>query len=422
MDLTKNLFKGDKVVWIVFMLLCVISLIEVFSATSTLVYSSGNHWNPIYLHSRHLVIGILFVLVMQHIPLRALKLTPLLLVASWVLLVIVILKADKTNNAARWTNLFGIDFQPSEITKMALTITVALILAFMQEGKEASPKALKYILAFAIPSIMLIAPDNLSTAMLLSAVVFLMMFIGRIPLKQMFKISMLTAILGAAFASFIIFTPADTLQKVPMGHRFTTWQNRIERFSTNDERQELSPKEVDLRNEHMQTNYANIAIASSHIIGKGPGNSKTRDFLPQAYSDFIFAIILEELGLLGGGIVIFLYLILLIRTAKIANKCDKDFPALAAIGVALLIASQAFVNMMVAVGLFPVTGQPLPLISRGGTSIIINCIYIGIILSVSRYNNLQAEKKKALEEGNMLEVQRLENINKGLERETPDSN
>ncbi len=422
MDLTKNLFKGDKVVWIVFMLLCVISLIEVFSATSTLVYSSGNHWNPIYLHSRHLVIGILFVLVMQHIPLRALKLTPLLLVASWVLLVIVILKADKTNNAARWTNLFGIDFQPSEITKMALTITVALILAFMQEGKGASPKALKYILAFAIPSIMLIAPDNLSTAMLLSAVVFLMMFIGRIPLKQMFKISMLTAILGAAFASFIIFTPADTLQKVPMGHRFTTWQNRIERFSTNDERQELSPKEVDLRNEHMQTNYANIAIASSHIIGKGPGNSKTRDFLPQAYSDFIFAIILEELGLLGGGIVIFLYLILLIRTAKIANKCDKDFPALAAIGVALLIASQAFVNMMVAVGLFPVTGQPLPLISRGGTSIIINCIYIGIILSVSRYNNLQAEKKKALEEGNMLEVQRLENINKGLERETPDSN
>lgn len=422
MDLTKNLFKGDKVVWIVFMLLCVISLIEVFSATSTLVYSSGNHWNPIYLHSRHLVIGILFVLVMQHIPLRALKLTPLLVVASWVLLVIVILKADKTNNAARWTNLFGIDFQPSEITKMALTITVALILAFMQEGKGASPKALKYILAFAIPSIMLIAPDNLSTAMLLSAVVFLMMFIGRIPLKQMFKISMLTAILGAAFASFIIFTPADTLQKVPMGHRFTTWQNRIERFSTNDERQELSPKEVDLRNEHMQTNYANIAIASSHIIGKGPGNSKTRDFLPQAYSDFIFAIILEELGLLGGGIVIFLYLILLIRTAKIANKCDKDFPALAAIGVALLIASQAFVNMMVAVGLFPVTGQPLPLISRGGTSIIINCIYIGIILSVSRYNNLQAEKKKALEEGNMLEVQRLENINKGLERETPDSN
>ena len=187
-------------------------------------------------------------------------------------------------------------------------------------------------------------------------------------------------------------------------------------MTKSDNTKNISPEELDV-NENLQTNHANIAIATSHLIGKGPGNSKERDFLPQAYSDFIFAIILEELGLLGGFFVIFLYIILLIRTSKIANKCDKDFPAMLAIGVSLLIVSQALLNMLVAVGLFPVTGQPLPLISRGGTSTLINCVYIGVILSVSRYNNLQAEKQKAIEEGNIQKIEQLEEINKGLEKE-----
>ena len=154
-------------------------------------------------------------------------------------------------------------------------------------------------------------------------------------------------------------------------------------------------------------------LSTPHILA-------ARSSLPEtntAYSDFIFAIILEELGILPAAGIIFLYVILLIRTAKIANKCNRDFPALMAIGVALLIVMQAFVNMMVAVGLFPVTGQPLPLISRGGTSTLINCVYIGIILSVSRYNNIQADKQQALAEGDIAKAERLEELGSGLDTE-----
>lgn len=414
MELIKNLFKGDKVVWVVFMLLCLTSIIEVFSAASTLVYTSGDHWAPIRQHCLFLIVGALIVLGVQHVPLRAFKLAPIVLIISWGMLLRVMIKGAMTNGAARWIDL-GFRFQPSELTKMALVITTAIILAFMQEEKGASRKAFKYIMWMTVPSIALIAPENLSTALLLFGVVFLMMFIGRVPFAQLGKLAAVLLAFGAVALTFLIVTPDETLDKIPMGHRFTTWKHRIVDH-TDDNTKEIRPEDLRV-NDNLQTNHANIAIASSNIIGKGPGNSKERDFLPQAYSDFIYAIILEELGLAGGFVIIFLYIILLIRTSKIANKCDKDFPALLAIGVTLLIVSQALINMMVAVGLFPVTGQPLPLISRGGTSTLINCMYIGIILSVSRYNNLQQEKQKALQEGNMQEVERLEDINKGLENE-----
>ena len=247
-----------------------------------------------------------------------------------------------------------------------------------------------------------------------------MMIIGRIPMRQIAK---LTGILLAAcflFGTFLVVTPAETLKKIPMlEQRGETWKNRILNFK-DKEHKTIPPEQFDIESkENYQVGHANIAITSGHLIGRGPGNSKERDLLPQAYSDFIFAIILEELGLIPGVLIIFLYLILLIRTAKIANKCDKDFPAFMVMGIALLIATQALINMMVAVGLFPVTGQPLPLISRGGTSTFINCVYIGIILSVSRYNNLQAEKQKAIAEGDTAKVERLEEMDKGLERESP---
>lgn len=414
MELLKNLFKGDKVVWVVFMLLCFISIIEVFSAASTLVYNTGDYWGPVRQHCIFLIAGTIIVLIVQHIPLRMFKLAPVLLIFSWGMLIYVMLKGARTNDAARWIEI-GFRFQPSELTKMALIMTIAFILAFAQEANGASKKAFKYILIFTVPSLLLIAPENLSTALLLGGVVFLMMIIGRTPLKQLGKLSLFVIIVAGVFVTFLMATPDSTLDNIPGGHRFTTWKARIIDHR-DDNTKNISPEELDV-NENLQTNHANIAIATSHLIGKGPGNSKERDFLPQAYSDFIFAIILEELGLLGGFFVIFLYIILLIRTSKIANKCDKDFPAMLAIGVSLLIVSQALLNMLVAVGLFPVTGQPLPLISRGGTSTLINCVYIGVILSVSRYNNLQAEKQKAIEEGNIQKIEQLEEINKGLEKE-----
>jgi cell division protein FtsW len=157
---------------------------------------------------------------------------------------------------------------------------------------------------------------------------------------------------------------------------------------------EITPSQYKI-GDNLQRAHGNIAIASSNILGKGPGNSEERDFLPQAYSDFIYAIIIEELGLLGGALVVFLYVVLLVRAGRIASHCERNFPAFLVMGLSLLISLQAMINMMVAVGILPVTGQPLPLISRGGTSVFVNCAYIGMILSVSRY----AKKKKELKDG-----------------------
>jgi cell division protein FtsW len=184
------------------------------------------------------------------------------------------------------------------------------------------------------------------------------------------------------FASIILITPASKYRDLPMMHRVETWQNRIKGFFENKEAVPAAKYDID---KDAQIAHANIAIATSHVIGKMPGNSVQRDFLSQAFSDFIFAIIIEELGLIGGAFIVMLYLWLLIRAGKIAKRCEKTFPAFLIMGIAMLLVAQAMLNMMVAVGLFPVTGQPLPLISKGGTSTLINCAYIGMMLSVSRY-------------------------------------
>ena len=163
-------------------------------------------------------------------------------------------------------------------------------------------------------------------------------------------------------------------------HRFATWRNRITKHS---DTKDVPPEEYDI-DKNYQVGHANIAIATSGVIGKGPGNSTERDYLPQAFSDFIYAIVIEEMGIFGAVVVVFLYVILLFRAARIAGRCENNFPAFLVMGLALLLVLQATINMLVAVQLMPVTGQPLPLISKGGTSTIINCAYIGVILSVSR--------------------------------------
>ena len=172
---------------------------------------------------------------------------------------------------------------------------------------------------------------------------------------------------------------------MPFLHRFETWKERIEtHFGGNEDARDADPATYDI-DKGAQVAHANIAIATSNGIGKMPGNSVQRDFLSQAFSDFIYAVIIEEMGLWGAAIVVFLYIILLFRAGRIASRCERNFPPFLVMGLTLLLVTQAMVNMAVAVGLFPVTGQPLPLISRGGTSTLINCFYIGMILSVSRY-------------------------------------
>lgn len=392
MDLLKSLLKGDRVIWMIFLCLCVISIVEVFSAASTLTYKTGDHWAPITQHVIMLMVGVVVVIVVHIIPYKWFQVFPVfLLPVSIALLLFVtimgVVTGDRINGAARWTTFFGIQFQPSELAKMAVIIAISFILSKKQSDGGAGPKAFKYIMIITGLVCILIAPENLSTAMLLFGVVVFLMFIGQVAFKKLLLLLGSIALIGAFVAGLTFAIPNDT--KIPFMHRLATWKNRMINF-TEDEEVPAAKYDID---RDAQVAHARIAIAGSHLVGKGPGNSVQRDFLSQAFSDFIFAIIIEELGLIGGGFVVALYIWLLIRAGRIAKKCDRTFPALLVMGIALMLVSQAMLNMMVAVGLFPVTGQPLPLISKGGTSTLINCAYIGMILSVSRYT-IFLEKKK----------------------------
>ena len=396
MDLIKDLFKGDKVIWIIFLFLCLISIVEVFSAASTLTYKSGDHWGPITQHSVILMVGAVIVVLVHNIPCKYFSVIPffLLPLSCFLLLFVMgmgIITGDRVNGAARWMTFFGIQFQPSELAKMAVIIVTAFILSKFQEEDGANPKAFKYIMWIIGIVFLLIAPENGSTAALLAGVVFLMMLIGRVPWKQIGKLVGTVGVVLTLLVSTIVIIPPSVYENIPGTHRFSTWQSRIKGFF--EDKGAIPAAKFDI-DKDAQVAHANIAIATSHIVGKMPGNSVQRDFLSQAFSDFIFAIVIEELGLLGGAFIVMLYLWLLIRAGRIAKRSDKHFPAFLVMGIALLLVSQAMLNMMVAVGLFPVTGQPLPLISKGGTSTLINCAYIGMILSVSRY----VAEKEALRE------------------------
>ena len=404
-----NLFKGDKVIWMVLLFLCLISVVEVFSASSSLTYKSQNYLSPILGHSWKIVMGVAAAIFVLNIPCRFFKLvTPALLIVSAIMLLWVLCFGEKTNDAGRWISFFGLQFQPSEIAKGTLVLVTAQILSAMQREDGADKRAFKFILWVVIPFIILIGLENLSTAALIMVVIFLMMFIGRVPFVQLGKMMAGGALVIVLFIGLVYMAgsmesndeAAETqtesvangkteksTKKGPL-HRFATWKNRIDKKLNS---KYVAPQDYDL-DKDAQVAHANIAIVNSNIIGKGPGQSIERDFLPQAFSDFIFVIIIEELGIIGAGFVVLLYIVLLFRAARIASRCDNNFPAFLVLGLALMLVIQASFNMMVAVGIAPVTGQPLPLISRGGTSTIINCVYIGAILSVSRSAKKKGDK------------------------------
>ena len=405
-----NIFKGDKVIWIVFFMLCMISLVEVFSASSNLTYKSNNFIMPIMKHAIMLAVGGFIAVVITNIPCRYFKLaTPFLILISVATLLWVLFAGESINGANRVIEIAGQTFQPSEIAKGTIILSEAQILSAMQTERGADRKAFKHILVIALPMIFLIGLENLSTALLLFASMFLLMFIGRVPWIQLGKLAGICVGLALMGILLIEIVGDDTkvedskltkVEKVEkpkkergaiekMFHRADTWKARINKFTDDTE---VDPQDYDL-DKDAQVAHANIAIVSSNVIGKGPGNSVERDFLAQAFSDFIYAIIIEEMGLFGAALVVFLYIVLLFRTARIANRCDNNFPAFLCMGLALMLVIQASANMLVAVGIVPVTGQPLPLISKGGTSTIINCAYIGAILSVSR----TAKKKQVFE-------------------------
>ena len=398
-----NIFKGDKVIWMIFFFLCMISIIEVYSASSSLTYKTGNYMAPVIRHIGLLGLGLLTMICMLKVKCKFFKIvTPFMLGLSFILLLWVLVAGQSTNGASRWISLAGINFQPSEIAKGAVVLAVAQILSAMQTEHGAEKRAFKYILIVSSIFVALIGLENLSTAMLLCFTILCMMIIGRVPMSQIGKlVGSVLIFICVVFAGVMIVgedkengenKPENTLteninekEEAPgmaekMFHRADTWKARIDKFINS---KPVAPEDVDL-DKDAQVAHANIAIASSNIVGKGPGNSVERDFLSQAFSDFIYAIIIEEMGLWGAFFVAFLYIILLFRAGRIANRCENTFPAFLCMGLAIMLVIQALFNMAVAVGLAPVTGQPLPLISRGGTSTIINCLYLGIILSISR--------------------------------------
>ena len=398
-----NIFKGDKVIWMIFFFLCMISIIEVYSASSSLTYKTGNYMAPVIRHIGLLGLGLLTMICMLKVKCKFFKIvTPFMLGLSFILLLWVLVAGQSTNGASRWISLAGINFQPSEIAKGAVVLAVAQILSAMQTEHGAEKRAFKYILIVSGIFVALIGLENLSTAMLLCFTILCMMIIGRVPMRQIGKL-VGTALIAICliFASIMIVgkdkgdtaKPENSLtekvvqdEKEETGvvdklfHRADTWKARIDKWTSS---KTIAPEDVDL-DKDAQVAHANIAIASSNIAGNGPGNSVERDFLSQAYSDFIYAIIIEEMGIEGAIFVALLYIFLLFRAGRIANRCENNFPAFLCMGLAILLVIQALFNMLVAVGLAPVTGQPLPLISRGGTSTVINCLYLGIILSISR--------------------------------------
>ena len=410
-----NIFKGDKVVWMVFFFLCMISIVEVFSASSNLTYKSQNYMGPITYHTVTIIIGLVVAVVTLNVPCRYFKLmTPFMLFISAFTLMWVLVGGESINGANRVISLMGLTFQPSEIAKGTMVLYTAQILSATQREDGADRKAFKWILLPLCVAAFLIGIENLSTAALLFGVIVLMMFIGRVPMSLMGRLAGVVGILAVIFLVLVLTlggieesraaevnmteTVAENgdvaqhdknaIKGGGVFHRFATWRNRIMKHLDS---KEVAPEDYDL-DKDMQVAHANIAIVSSGIIGKGPGNSLERDYLLQAFSDFIFAIIIEEMGIIGAAVVVFLYIVLLYRAARIASRCENNFPAFLIMGLALLLVIQAVFNMMVAVGLAPVTGQPLPLISKGGTSTIINCAYIGAILSVSRSAKMKTSK------------------------------
>lgn len=384
MNLVNKLFKGDRVIWIIFMFLCLISLVEVFSATSTLTYKSGNYWGPIIRHATILLSGFALILLLHNIPYKYFSLLITLLPVSAALLLFTMFFGETTNEAERSLDIFGFGFQPLELGKLACVVFVSFLLS--RRHMFTPDQIFWYVFLGVLVICMFIFPENLSTSVMLFFVCYVMMMIGQLPFRKMFMLAAGGTILAALFLLFLVSLPDDFFKTEDgigskLG-RLETWQSRIMLFTK--EKQPLDPATYDL-SKNEQVGHAQIAIAHGGLFGKLPGHGQQRDFLPLAYADYIYVIIIEELGIVGGIFVLLLYVMLMIRVGMIARRCDKLFPKFLVLGCGLIIVVQAFINMAVAVDILPVTGQPLPLISRGGTSVLVTCVYFGLILSVSRF-------------------------------------
>ena len=394
--------KGDRVIWALVVLLTLVSLLAVYSATGSLAYKNYRGNTEIYLFKQiaFIVFGIMVIYFAHRINYTFYsKIARLLFFLSIPLLIYTLFFGVRMNEGSRWIRLpfINMTMQTSDLAKLALFMYLARMISKKQDMiKDFKTGFLPVIIPVAIICL-LIAPANLSTAMLLGASCLLLLFIGRARIKHILitigvaLIPVVFLVMAAIIRHKSNSDETATIQKSSSGifGRVDTWIGRVENFI-------YGGKETD-NDDVYQVNQAKIAIAKGGVMGVGPGNSTTRDYLPQAYNDFIFAIIIEEYGLIGGAFIVFIYLVFLYRCIRIFKKCPYAFGAFLALGLSFTLAIQAIINMAVTVNLFPVTGVTLPLVSMGGTSFIFTCLSIGIILSVAR--NVEQEKEMAAAKG-----------------------
>lgn len=366
----KNI-KGDRLIWAIAALLAIFSFLPVYSAASNLANATGGTFDDFVKHFLHLMLGFVIMFVVHKIPYRYFRgLSIVLMPVVLVLLIITLLQGNTMAgaNASRWINIpiVNMSFQTSTLAFVVLMVYVA---RYMSKMKDKSITFKESILPLWLPVFLVlifILPANFSTAAIMFAMVLMLVFLGGYPIRY------LVVILGTGLLVLTLFVLIAKAFPESMPNRVDTWMSRIENYANNDKGEE-----------GYQIEKAKIAIASGGVQGVGPGKSKQKHFLPQSSSDFIYAIIVEEYGLIGAFILMVCYLWLLFRIVIASQKADTVFGKLLVLGVGLPIVFQALINMAVAVELFPVTGQTLPLISSGGTSIWMTCLALGIILSVS---------------------------------------
>ncbi len=384
--------RGDKTIWIIIFFLSMISLLVVYSSTGTLAYKvKGGNTSYFFIKQLILLGGCYMIIYVIHrIPYTVYSSSAnIVLVISIGLLILAKLVGTNLNDASRWITIPGIgfNFQPSELAKLALILHVSRTLSRYQAEESCKKEAFLHIVIPVGIVCLLIFLDDFSTSVLLAGVCYLLMFIGRVAKKYL--LGSVGVVLGLVII-LIVMAPL-----LPSIGRVQTVRSRIVNFFDKDE--------ANVNNsQNYQVEQAKIAVVSGGIFGKFPGNSTQRNFLPHPYSDFIYAIILEEMGWIGGFVILAFYLILMYRAGLIVRKCNRTFPAFLVIGLALSIVFQALTNMAVSVNLIPVTGQPLPLVSMGGTSLIFTSAAFGMILSVSNWVN---EEEKLNEEAKLNETE-----------------
>ncbi len=381
----KRFFRGDRYLWGLIAFFMLLSLLSVYSSSVSVAYSS-HHGNTFYFLRTQfimLMLGLLIIVVTHWIPyIKYMQFATIGLVVAVLLLVVTLFAGVSINSATRWLEIpvIGLRLQTSDLAKVALVIYLARgLTVYQHELNNFSVVTMKLVVPIGIVCV-LIMSENLSTAVMIFMISMIILFIGRVPIKFLLTYAGLGLAGVILFASLLLIFKKDD-------NRVQVWKNRIEAYFSGE-----SSPDADY-----QANQAKIAISTGKIFGKLPGKSTQRNLLPQSNSDFIFAIIVEEYGLFGAVIVIMAYLALMYRGVQIARKCDYAFPALMVLGLTVMIVFQAFLNMLVAVGLFPVTGQTLPMISWGRTSVMVISFALGAILSVSRVMNARERQERLSE-------------------------